>query len=289
MSARLAPLYILVAAICFSTSGPFARLAAPANPLWIAALRTAIAAALLFARAPRSTLTSLRASSRHDRFVLLRAGGLLAAHFAFFLYGLSTTSLASAVTLVSLEPVAVVVVAAVFFKEKPTFGAVLGILIATVGAIVVAQGAGAGDHTLWGDLLVIAAVALYGVYAMSGRSLETAIPPDAYAAAVFGAASLSLWLVVLFSQTPFNGTLSSLGWIVALGVIPTLGGHTLVQWAARSAPATLVALVSPGETLGSLVIGAVLLSQSPTSVEIIGAVLVLLGAVFTLFLSRGKH
>jgi drug/metabolite transporter (DMT)-like permease len=68
--------------------------------------------------------------------------------------------------------------------------------------------------------------------------------------------------------------------------VPTLVGHTLVQRASRTASPSLVALVSPGETLGSLAIGAVALRAWPTPVEAAGAALILGGATMAILWGR---
>ena len=65
------------------------------------------------------------------------------------------------------------------------------------------------------------------------------------------------------------------------GLGPTLVGHTLVQRAARHLPASIVALPSPGETVGALLIGAAM-GLAPTASEWAGAALVTLGAVVVL-------
>ncbi|MFO0659138.1 MAG: DMT family transporter [Polyangiaceae bacterium] len=275
-------LVVLIASLCFSTSGPLARMAAPASPLLIAAARTGIASLLLLGRAPLQSIAEVRRTSWPQRRVMLVAGLLLAGHFGFFLYGLATTSLAAAVTLVSLEPVAVVVAAALAFNERPSTQAKIGIALATLGAVIVAQGGGSGEHTLLGDLFVVIAVVLYGAYVMSARRLAGAISANAYAAVVFGTSAVSLAIVCGFAGVSLDIPARSWWLIVALGVIPTLGGHTLVQWAVRWAPASVVALVSPGETLGSLAIAAVLMSLPPSPVELMGAVVVRAGAVATL-------
>jgi drug/metabolite transporter (DMT)-like permease len=257
-------------------------MAAPASPLLIAAGRTSVASLLLLGRAPRQILEEIRRTTWAHRRVMITAGLLLAGHFACFLYGLSRTSLASAVTLISLEPIAVVVAAAIAFGERPSTQAKIGIALATLGAVVVAQGGGAGEHTLFGDTLVLGAVVLYGGYVMSARKLKGAISADAYAGIVFGTSAVSLAIVCALVGVSIDIPAKSWWLIVALGVIPTLGGHTLVQWAVRWAPASVVALVSPGETLGSLAIAAVLLSLPPSPIELAGALIVLGGAVVTL-------
>jgi drug/metabolite transporter (DMT)-like permease len=217
------------------------------------------------------------------RGALAGAGLLLAAHFALFLEGLSTTSFPAAVALVSLEPLSVVLVAWVVFRLRPTRREGLGILVATVGALVVSSGAGQGEHRLLGDVLVALAVVVFGGYVAVARGLRKAMPGLPYAAGVYGVASLALlpFALVLSSGSvlPPPGTWVA---VLLLGLVPTLVGHTLLQLASRTISPSLVALVSPGETVGSLAIGAVALHEWPTGREGLGALLVILGATIAI-------
>jgi len=54
-------------------------------------------------------------------------------------------------------------------------------------------------------------------------------------------------------------------------------GHSLVQTAARTMSPSLVALVSPGETLGGLVIAGIAMHLAPTPIELAGAIVILSG------------
>lgn len=285
-TATRAALVVGIASVCFAWSGPLARLASPAHPILIAAGRCALAAVLLFGFAPRATVRAVATLPARTLLGALLAGALLAAHFGFFLAGLAATSLPAAVTLVSLEPVAVVLTAWAAFGARPSVGESVGVGLATLGAVVLAQGAGGGEHRLVGDLLVLVAVALYGLYLGVARGLSTKIQPAVYVTLVYASAAALLAVTCVALQTPLALPRQSYLCIAALAIVPTLGGHTLVQWAAARVPAPVVALVSPGETLGSLLIAATLLGERPSLVEAAGAGLALLGVIVTLVTPR---
>jgi len=272
------PLLIL-AAIAFSTASPLARSATGLAPVGVAVGRTAVAAGAIVIARPRQVLSALRGLAHRQRLALSGAGLLLAGHFALFLQGLASTSFPAAVSLVSLEPLAVVLVAWAAFGIRPRRGEWVGVVVATLGALVVASGAGKGEHRLAGDAEVLVAVVLFGCYVAAARGLRDAMAPLPYAAGVYGVAAVALaplaLLLVIRAPAPPAATWVA---VLLLGFIPTLFGHTLLQSAARRASPSLVALVCPGETVGSLVLGMLLLSAWPTLVEGIGAALVLLGA-----------
>jgi drug/metabolite transporter (DMT)-like permease len=208
------------------------------------------------------------------------AGALLGAHLGLFLWGLTETSLAAAVSLVSLEPLSVVLVAYVAFGIRPTRRQLTGLVVAVGGAAVVASGAGSGEHRLFGDVIVLVAVSLYGAYVASARGLRDVVPATPFAAAVYGAASLALLPVVLVQPVGVFTT-RNVGAVLGLAFITTLIGHTLVQRAARTASPVLVALVSPGETVGGIFLGALLIGAWPSGREALGALIIVLGVVVT--------
>ena len=66
--------------------------------------------------------------------------------------------------------------------------------------------------------------------------------------------------------------------IVALGLIPTVLGHTAVQTASRTFSPAIVGLVSPAETLGGIAIGVALMGARPSPTELGGAAIILAGS-----------
>ncbi len=285
--ARDAVLFVALASAAFATSSPLARWGRPAHPLVLAFGRVALAGLLLFALDAGGVLASLRALAPRQRWSVVGAGALLAAHFALFLWGLDRTSLPAAVSLVSLEPLSVVLCAWAFFDLRPTRLERAGVLAATAGAVLVASGAGSGEHRLLGDLLVVGAVVLYGFYVSAARALRDALPARRYAALVYLAAAITL-LPALLAVPATEGNViwpvpaHAAAAIVALALVPTVLGHTAVQTAARRLSPSVVALVSPGETLGGIVIGAVALAAVPTTTEIAGALVVLAGSTMAI-------
>jgi drug/metabolite transporter (DMT)-like permease len=272
-------LVVVTASLAFATSSPLARVASALPPVALAAARTALAAVLLFASQPRVAFAAYRSQSKKTLIGLVAAGALLAVHFSLFLWGLATTSFAATVALISLEPLGVVLVAWGAFKIAPKRLEWVGIGLATVGALVVSRGAGVGEHKLSGDLMVVAAVVVYGFYVAFARGLRDTMPAVPYAAFVYAASAVVLSPLaipqIIAMATPLPVTWVA---VVLLAVIPTLIGHTLVQVAARTASPSVVALISPGETVGSLAIGAVLLGKWPTFYEGVGTVIILMGA-----------
>lgn len=279
---RQAIAFVAVASLAFAASSPLARWARPLDPLLLAFARCALAGAILLVFEGRSALAALRRMTARQRLGIACAGVLLGAHFALFQLGLDRTSLPAAVSLVALEPLAVVACAWIFLGVAPSRGERVGVLVATAGGLLVARGAGAGEHRIGGDLLVLGAVVLFGVYVVAARALRESMAPRSYAAVVYCTAGLALAPVLLLPSTegcvrwplPPHAAIA----IVGIALVPTIVGHTLVQTAARWLPPAIVGLASPGETVGSLVLGAAFLGLVPATNELLGAAVVVAGA-----------
>ncbi|WP_437723422.1 DMT family transporter [Sorangium sp. So ce861] len=287
VTARSAALFVVLASLAFAASGPLARYARPVHPLFVAFGRVALAAVALSLLDLRAIARSAAGLSPRQGAAVLCAGLLLAAHFALFLWGLDRTSIAAALSLISLEPLAVVLCAWAFFRVRPTRSEQAGVLLATVGAVVIASAAGAGEHRLSGDLMVVGATVLYGLYVSFARALRDALPARSYAALVYASAAVFLAAALPVAPGALEGVAPPPAHaavaIVALALVPTLVGHTAVQAAARRMSPSIVALVSPGETLGGIAIGALWLGAIPTATEVAGAAIILAGATVAIF------
>ncbi len=285
-----APLFVLVASLAFATSGPLARVARPADPLIVACGRVLLAGLVLVAfdrASPRGIVRAWSGADARARGAAILGGALLAAHFGCFLVGLDTTSLPAAIALVSLEPLSVILWAWLLHGDRPTPVEGLAVVLATIGAVVIGQGAGKGEHRLFGDLLVVAAVALYGAYVAVVRATRASFAPRQTAAVVYLVAALVLVPAIAFAPArvgtvqwplPVNAWVA----IVALAAVPTLIGHTLVQTASRTFSPSTVALVSPGETMLGIAIAAVFMHARPSLVEGAGALVIVLGATLAI-------
>ncbi len=272
-------LLVVLAAAAAATSSPLAKVAHGLSFAQIGAGRCAVGAVVLLAMAPQVTWRSVAGLDARGRIAVIGGGVLLGLHFALFLGGLLATSLPAAAALVSLEPLAVVVAMWVAFGARPSAREQLGIALATAGAAVVARGAGQGEHTLLGDALVIGAVVVYGAYVAFARWIGTAMPTTSYAACVYAVAACTLALALPFAPSDAGIVATGASWlaVLGLGLVPTAVGHTLLQRASRRVPASIVALVSPGETVGSILIGAGM-GAWPSRIEWLGAFLVVVGA-----------
>ena len=69
----------------------------------------------------------------------------------------------------------------------------------------------------------------------------------------------------------------ALALMIALGLLPQLVGHSAANYALRHLPASLVGVATLGEPIGSTILAVFLLDERPIPLQLLGAILILLG------------
>ena len=270
-------LRLLLAILCVSTGAPFARWAAPAPPLAIAALRVGIASLLLFGAGWRE-IRGLRALAARERWLVVASGALLGVHFGSWIASLSFTSTAASVAIVATNPM----FAALFgtlLGDRVTSREIAGIAIAAAGCAVLAGGDWrAGGGALIGDGLALVGAASAAGYLVVGRRLRTSVPLLPYLGVVNGIAAIALGAAALASGVAF-GALPQQTFLGCAGaaLVASFVGHSLLNAAVRTTPTHLVALAILGEPIGSSIITWLWFGEKPPSHAVAGGAIVLVG------------
>jgi drug/metabolite transporter (DMT)-like permease len=103
-----------------------------------------------------------------------------------------------------------------------------------------------------------------------------------YSVLVYSSSALLLLIVNLAAGNPFFGY-SATDWLVfaALAAVPTICGHTLINWSLKYLPAGVISVSALGEPVIATILAIPLLSEIPGSLQLAGGLLVVLGiAIF---------
>jgi drug/metabolite transporter (DMT)-like permease len=114
------------------------------------------------------------------------------------------------------------------------------------------------------------------VYHVVGRGLRGALPLPAYVLGVWTTAAATLALLCLAMGSPMRPPSAAWPWLFALAVVPTIGGHGLVNAVLRELPAPTVGLFLLGEPLGAALLAYFVLGEVPGPFTLGGGALVLL-------------
>ncbi len=274
-----------LAIVAISTGAPFAKWAAPAPPIAIAALRVGLASLLLFATGWREIGELRRTTARHRGLIVL-SGVLLGIHFGSWIASLSFTSTTASVALVCTNPI----FAAMFgtlLGDRVSRREVVGIAIAGAGCAVLAGGDwDAGGDALIGDGLALIGAASAAAYLVVGRKLRTAVPLLPYLGCVNAIAAVGLVITAIalgarLAALPAQSYLACAG----AALIASLIGHSLLNSAVRTTPTHLVALAVLGEPIGSSLITWAAFGEQPPLHAVAGGAVVLVGIAIG-FVSR---
>ena len=268
---------LVLAIFAISTGAPFARWAAPAPPLAIAAIRVGLASILLFGAGWRE-IGELRRLTARDRGFVALAGALLALHFGTWIASLSLTSTAASVALVCTNPMFAALFG-LFVGDRVQRREWIGIGIATVGCGVLAGGDWqAGRDALLGDGLALAGAATATGYLVVGRRLRESVPLLPYLGAVNAVAAVALAIAALATGTQL-AALPGTTYLACVGAafVASLLGHSLINAAVRTTPTHLVALAILGEPIVASLMTWVAFGEQPPIHAAIGGAVMLAG------------
>ena len=225
-----------------------------------------ILAAITYASGGHVTRSVVRASLVPSLFYTAS----LVCAFASF----QKTSIATATLIVSLNPVALLVVAPFVLKERVTKQKVFWCLVAVAGVSLVVFGkASGGGNTLEGDLYAVGNLIFWTTYAVGTKRVRDAgVHPYAFLT-VATAVSVVLLFPVAFAVNADFGQIGGNDWWLMLLQVVVAGamGMGSIAWANRFMDATLVALLGLGSPVLSSIFAWWIFEQTMNAVQILGA------------------
>jgi drug/metabolite transporter (DMT)-like permease len=284
----MSPWLTLSLAVLFVSFGAILVRLAAAPPLAVSFYRVAIASLILLPFAHRDARRSWPALDGRRRLLLLAAGLALALHFATWIASLSYTTVASSVLLVNTAPLFAIVLSRLFLHEKPSVVVQVAISVAFAGAALIAFGDWTGSPgSLLGNGLAVAGAVTLAVYQVVGRGLRDALPLNAYVLGVWSVAACAL-AVLAWSSGVVLGGYPVRTWLLftALAIVPTIGGHGLVNKSLRSFPAPTVGLFLLGEPVLASILAWLVFRETPGPWTLAGGAIVL-AALGLVLASRG--
>ncbi len=265
---------LLLAVVCVSSGSILIRLAdAPA--VTVAFYRLGYAA-IIHGMLSIPGRSSYRRLDRERLLKSLVAGGALAVHFVLWILSLDHTTVAASTVLVSFHPVFTALFAYMAFGERLSPGQLVCVLLALCGTAVIAGGAHLTGGSPLGDGLALGGAAAMAVYLLAGRQVRARIPTLTYTTVVYSFAALCVMALILILGRPLAGGGSREHLIfVALAVIPTLLGHTLLNWSLAHIGAFDVSASVLGEPVGATLLAYFLLREVPGPHQVAGGAMIL--------------
>lgn len=269
----------LVGAVMISFSAILFLLAG-VTPITGAFYRVAYAVPVLFFLWLARRGQDRRPSSR--RWMALGAGVALAADMVVWHTSIEMIGAGLATLIANTSVVFVALGAWIVFRERPARTTVIAIPVILLGVTLVSgvgQGDAFGDNPVGGALLAMLAAIFYAVFLLVFRHSNDEQAPVAgpLLEASLGAAVASLVFGLTTATLDLEFSWPSHGWLIALAISSQVIAWLLIGYALPRLPAVETAtfiLIQPALTM---IWGAMVFDERPSTLQILGAVIVLAG------------
>ena len=276
---------LLVFGVLCGSSAVILIKASHEQPFLVASYRLLIAAAVLFP----FFLRDLRAYPGKYGWKQIGwsalPGLVLAVHFTSWVVGARMTAVASASLIINLTPVAMPFFVYLFFRERINRREILGTLFTLAGLGVLGWSSLHVSQTNFlGDLICFGSMLAFAAYLALGRRNGQRLSLYLYMVPLYAIAGV----ICLLAALPFINPIkpyqtSDVLLIIGLGLIPTVLGHTILNYSLKTFRGQVVSVTNLGQVVFSGVMGFFVFQEVPAPVFFVSAALIAAGVVIVLF------
>jgi drug/metabolite transporter (DMT)-like permease len=287
--ASLAYLAIIITTVLWSSSLIFAKLIfAEVGPIVFVALRYTLACPFLLV----VTLQHKKKQTIQDvkiNWKILLVAGLSGPFISQILQyvGLDLTSASDALLLMNLTPIFAVILASPILSEKITSEKVIGLILATTGAILIVANTTpefttVGIWRLVGDLIVIVSTIFFAVNGIAGKIATKSV--DAISTTFYSTLFVVpfIWVsAILLDDVMVLFTMSLQAWIIMLwvGIVNTAIAFILYYESMKNIEASLVQIMLNLIAVWGVLMSVFILDETVTYLQILGGAITVVGVV----------
>lgn len=278
-----------VGTACMASAVIFIRLSA-LDPALLAGLRTSLAAALLWPiflyhkkRIPEHWISLGKRA--------LLPGIFLSLHFITWNTGARMTPASHATLIVNMAPLVMPFLLYFLAREIINRREIIGTLIGISGILLLSLSDFrlSPDHAA-GDAVCFAAMLLFGFYIVLGRRNKDLPSVWLYVVPIYaicGVVSLTLGLAghALGWIEPMVWTWPQLGYLLALVFLPTVIGHSIINWGMRHLRGQAVVVCNQGQMIFASIYAYFVFGEVPKPLFYLAAVLAITGAAIVIHAS----
>jgi drug/metabolite transporter (DMT)-like permease len=209
----------------------------------------------------------------------------LAVHFMSWVIGARATFVANASLLANLTPVAMPFFVWMFFKEKITRQEVFGTALTLLGVVLLTYAnLQVSPQNFRGDLICFGSMLAFACYLALGRKNGGRLSLWLYMVPVYAIAGLLCLGTALFVVDPIKPyTLKNVLLIIGLGVIPTVFGHTILNYSLKFFRGQIVSVCNLTQPIFAGVFAFFIFHEKPAPNFYPAAVVIIVGIIIVLF------
>jgi drug/metabolite transporter (DMT)-like permease len=274
MTVRLG-LILLLAMVSVSSTSLVIRSVATVPALVLAFWRMFTASGMLWSYSvirPAGKLSSV------NKKRIIFAGIFLGCHFACFFLGVRNTSIANATLLGCMAPIFTVFIS-IFQKKKINKMTYVGLVIALVGGGIIQSGdISLNNANLFGNSIALLSALFIAITFVLAEQIRQETDNVAYGRSLFFVASITVLLIATMAgDSILDFKAGDIPWFLFLGLVPSIFGHNLLNYAVKYITPTAVSSVPLGEPIIASIFGLLLFGEAIPIGALLGGPVVLIG------------
>ena len=274
MTVRLG-LILLLAMVSVSSTSLVVRSVATVPALVLAFWRMFTASGMLWSY---SVIRPAGSLSLINKKRIIFAGIFLGCHFACFFLGIRNTSIANATLLGCVAPIFTVIIS-IFQKKKINKMTYVGLIIAIVGGGIVQSGdISLNSANLFGNSIALLSALFLAITFVLAEEIRQETANVVYGRSLFFVASITvLFIAAAAGDSILNFKPGDIPWFLFLGLVPSIFGHNLLNYAVKYITPTAVSSVPLGEPIIASLFGLLLFGEAIPFGALLGGPIVLIG------------
>ncbi len=222
------------------------------------------------------------------RWLALGAGLMLGADLTAWNAAIDRIGAGLATLIVNTQVIFVALGAWLAFGERPRRETAFAIPVILIGIALVSgvgQAGAFGENPLVGTAFALLGAVFYATFILAFRESNKSQAPGSgpLLEATIGVAILALAVGVPTSNIDFQFSWPQHGWLIAMAIGSQIVGWLLIGYALPRLPAAETATIILLQPAMTLVWGVLILDERPSSLQIVGAAVVLLGVGYVAF------
>ena len=206
------------------------------------------------------------------------SGVFLGLHFAFFFLGVRHTSIANATLLGNTGPFFTTIFA-LFSGERISKTTYLGLGLAFLGVVIV-QGSGInlGGEKIWGNSVSLLSGFFIALNYVCSAKIREETENLVYGRSLFLVAAVTIGTVAIFmGDSLLEFQKEHIVWFIFLGLVPSILGHNMLNYAIKYLTPTTIASVPLGEPIIATILGSLIFAEKVPFETAIGGPIILCG------------
>ena len=210
--------------------------------------------------------------------VIIASGAAIGFNWILLFEAYRHTGVPVATVCYYMAPIIVIAFSPLFFKERLGLKKIICVAVALLGAVAVSGVLQADTSKLTGILLGLGAAVLYASVVIMNKFLAD-VPSLERTAFQLGVAGFTVLPYAILTMGEINVNPLSIGLLFVIGIFHTGFAYTMYFGAVSKLKGQTVAILSYIDPASAILLSALFLSQTPTALEALGAVLII-GAAF---------